>query len=362
MNCSDLLRESGCGSERQRGRKIKIIGGDVEMNVNGTGTQYYPAWQEAGRGQNNNSGIGFASRMADIVGTNASESGRKTNAASRRDNYVGGDAASVYGMGVYSRNISASQNLNLPIETERYRIEDASYVDGVPAYEIMDKVTGRGLYIREEQLMIQKDEKTGLEFVINMDQPFSCNVPMTGELKGLLNEIAGKRGIDLKEVPLQGGLTVNRDPETGLHYLSIQGNEAKGMSVVATSKEDLEIIEKLADEFTKYSVSSQRSTAGLYALLEISGNLKREGEGMTFLTPNGITYIPYDGNTDKAWEIDIPGSDYSTARNYLAMGIEASNYQTWLSKFNSAKLLDVDAGLLSHYSMNGDRNGYRFMS
>ena len=217
--------------------------------------------------------------------------------------------------------------------------------------------TGRGLYIREDQLMIQKDEKTGLEFVINMDQPFSCNVPMTGELKGLLNEISGKRGIDLKEVPLQGGLTVNQDPKTGLRYLSIQGNEAKGMSVVATSKEDLEIIEKLADEFTKYSVSSQRSTAGLYALLEISGNLKREGEGMTFLTPNGITYIPYDGNTEKAWEIDIPSSDYGAARKYLAMGMEASNYQTWLSKFNSAKLLDVDAGLLSHYSMNSDRNG-----
>ena len=94
------------------------------------------------------------------------------------------------------------------------------------------------------------------------------------------------------------------------------------MSVVAASKEDLEIIEKLADEFTKYSVSSQRSTAGLYALLEISGNLKREGEGMTFLTPNGITYIPYDGNTEKAWEIDIPSSDYGAARKYLAMGME----------------------------------------
>jgi hypothetical protein len=225
----------------------------------------------------------------------------------------------------------------------------------------MDKETGRGLYIREDQLMIQKDEKTGLEFVINMDQPFSCNVPMTGELKELLNEIAGKRGIDLKEVPLQGGLTVNQDPKTGLRYLSIQGNEAKGMSVVATSKEDLEIIEKLADEFQKYAVSSQWSTAGLYALLEISGNLKREEEGMTFLTPNGITYIPYDGNTDKAWEIDIPSSDYSVARKYLTMGIEASNYQTWLSKFNSARLLDVDTEQLNHYSMNGDRNGYRFM-
>lgn len=94
---------------------------------------------------------------------------------------MGGGASGIYGMGVYSRkDISASQHLSLPIETERYKIEDARYVEGVPAYEIMDKETGRGLYIREDQLMIQKDEKTGLEFVINMDQHFSCNVPMTG--------------------------------------------------------------------------------------------------------------------------------------------------------------------------------------
>ena len=33
-----------------------------------------------------------------------------------------------------------------------------------------------------------------------------------------------------------------------------------------------------------------------------------------FLTPNGITYIPYDGDYSKAWEIDMPGSCYATAR------------------------------------------------
>ncbi len=320
------------------------------MGISGIGDSHYPAWQEAGRAQKNSSGIGFASRMADMVGTNASENGRETNAVFGRDNYVSEDVASIYGMVVYSRkDISASQELNLPIETERYKIEDASYVDGVPAYEIKDKETGRGLYIREDQLMIQKDEKTGLEFVINMDQPFSCNVLMTEELKGLLDEIAGKRGIDLQEVPMQGGLTVNQDPKTGLRYLSIQGNEAKEVSIVMTSKEDWEILEKLADEFQKYSVSSQRSTAGLYALLEISGNLKREEDGFTFLTPNGITYIPYDGNPSKAWEIEIPASDYSAARKYLAMGIEASNYQTWLSKFNNAKLLDSNTEPLNHF-------------
>lgn len=332
------------------------------MSVNRVGASHNPAWQEAGRGQKNSSGIGFASRMADLVGTNASENGRKINVFSGRGNYVGGDAVSIYGMGVYSRkDISVSKDLNLPIETERYKIEDASYIEGVPAYEIRDKEMERGLYIREDQLMIQKDERTGLEFVINMDQPFSCNVLMTEELIGLLDEIAGKRGIDLQEVSMQGGLTVNQDPKTGLRYLSIQGNEAKGMSVVATSKEDLEIIEKLADEFQKYAVSSQRSTAGLYALLEISGNLKRENEGFTYLTPNGITYIPYDGNPGKAWEIEILGSDYSAVRKYLAMGIEASNYQTWLGRFNSARLLDADTEPLNHYSVNGDRNGYCFI-
>ena len=66
----------------------------------------------------------------------------------------------------------------LPIETERYKIEDATYVNGVAAYEIVDKQTGKDFYIREDQLAIQRDEKTGMEFLINMDQPFSYNVKM----------------------------------------------------------------------------------------------------------------------------------------------------------------------------------------
>lgn len=67
-------------------------------------------------------------------------------------------------------------------------------------------------------------------------------------------------------------MVVNRDPKTGLNYLSIKGNEAQGVSVIITSDKDIETLDKLADEFQKYPVSSQRSTAGLYALLEISGN------------------------------------------------------------------------------------------
>lgn len=126
-----------------------------------------------------------------------------SNKISTRDSYV--NSTDYSNFGIYTKN-SISQDVELPIETERYKIEDATYVNGVAAYEIVDKQAGKDFYIREDQLAIQRDEKTGMEFLINMDQPFSYNVTMTSELKNLLNDLSDKRNIDIKEIPLQGGI------------------------------------------------------------------------------------------------------------------------------------------------------------
>ena len=274
-----------------------------------------------------------------------------SNKVSTRDSYVNG--MDYNNFGIYTKN-SISQDVELPIETERYKIEDATYVNGVAAYEIVDKQAGKDFYIREDQLAIQRDEKTGMEFLINMDQPFSYNVTMTSELKNLLNDLSDKRNIDIKEIPLQGGLVVNRDSKTGLNYLSIKGNEAQGVSVIITSDKDIETLNKLADEFQKYPVSSQRSTAGLYALLEISGNLKRKKDGFTFLTPNGITYIPYDSDSNKAWEIDMPGSCYATARKCLAAENDCANISTWTKILKGIKIYYGD-----NYGATQENNAYK---
>ena len=274
-----------------------------------------------------------------------------SNKVSTRDSYVNG--MDYNNFGIYTKN-SISQDVELPIETERYKIEDATYVNGVAAYEIVDKQAGKDFYIREDQLAIQRDEKTGMEFLINMDQPFSYNVTMTSELKNLLNDLSDKRNIDIKEIPLQGGLVVNRDSKTGLNYLSIKGNEAQGVSVIITSDKDIETLNKLADEFQKYPVSSQQSTAGLYALLEISGNLKREKDGFTFLTPNGITYIPYDGDSSKAWEIDMPGSCYATARKCLAAENDCADISTWTKNLKGIKIYYGD-----NYGATQENNVYK---
>lgn len=260
--------------------------------------------------------------------------------------------------------LDATQQNNDPIETERYKIADASYMEGVPAYEIVDKMSGTTLYLREDQLFIQRDEKTGFEFIMNMDldQPVPPNILVTDELKNLIGDLAEKRNFDVKETGLQGGLVVNRDIRTGINYLSVYGNESKAVSLIITSEKDIEVLNKLSDEFQQYSVSSQRETAGLYSLLEISGNLKREKEGFVYLTPMGLTYIPYDGDSSKAWETDIPNSYLSKVREYLATGEDCTDINTWVNMIKGIKVYYADGNreVLANSSFKYDDVGKQF--
>ena len=68
-----------------------------------------------------------------------------SNKISTRDSYV--NSTDYSNFGIYTQN-SISQDIELPIETERYKIEDATYVNGVAAYEIVDKQAGKDFYIR----------------------------------------------------------------------------------------------------------------------------------------------------------------------------------------------------------------------
>ncbi len=96
------------------------------------------------------------------------------------------------------------------------------------------------------------------------------------------------------------------------------------------------------------------NAAGMYGIGAYSKILNGLPEKRNFdikdIARRGGVNIPYDGNPDKAWENEISGSDHSAARKNPAMGIETSSYRTWLSKCNSAKLLDVGAEPSKHFS------------
>ena len=56
------------------------------------------------------------------------------------------------------------------------------------------------------------------------------------------------------------------------------------------------------------------------------------------LTPNGVTYIPYDGDSSKAWEIDMPGSCYATARKCLAAENDCADISAWTKNLKGIKI------------------------
>ena len=120
------------------------------MSISGIGMSDHSTPWKKRKPQSNNSNTNFAIHMAgaNIANTHdrasaiTSGNGIVTGMISGRDTYVSG-ASGVCAVGVYSKeSISATQELDLPIETERYKIEDASFLEGVAAYSITDKETG----------------------------------------------------------------------------------------------------------------------------------------------------------------------------------------------------------------------------
>lgn len=139
------------------------------MNINGISVSDNSAPWKKRKTQRSITETDFANRMADINRSNtvrqASDrtNGRKaiSEAISRRDIYVN-DTSGICSAGLYSKgNTSAAPEWNLPIETDRYRIEDASFLEGAAAYSITDKETGRSLYMREDQLVIRLNQFPG---------------------------------------------------------------------------------------------------------------------------------------------------------------------------------------------------------
>ena len=234
----------------------------------------------------------------------------------------------------YNNYSGQKSDFQFPMETDGYKIEQSEQFEGVPAYILTDKMTGKSFYIREDKLEIQKDEKSGNEFIINMDQPYSYNMRVTDELKSLLQDLSDKQGFNLNEVPMKDNLTVKRDSKSGLEYLTTEGREWAGCSVVIKSQEDIDKLEKLTSEFAKYPVGSDPHVANLYALLEIAGTLRRGDEGLTYFTDEWITYASYDGDKTKSWELKMPEGCYDIAGKILYSDFDFTDPDEWVKQLS----------------------------
>ena len=97
-------------------------------------------------------------------------------------------------------------------------------------------------------------------------------------------------------------------------------------------------------------------------MLEISGNLKRESEGFTYLSPDGISYVPYNGDNRAGWYISYPSPfDYSKAREFPAKGSNLSDAYTWLGVFPKAEIIWPYVEPWSQYNRNETGHGFQYM-
>lgn len=262
-------------------------------------------------------------------------------------------------LGVYSNSTPKSAvAIEFPLETKGYKIEEAEQFEGVQAYILTDKLTGNNFYIREDQLVIQKDEKSGYEFVMNMDQPYSYNIRVTEEFKTLLQDLANTRGFDLNEIPMKNNMTVKKDNKTGLEYLITEGREWEGVSVIIKSVGDLDKLKKLTDTFSAYSIGSDQHVASLYALLEIGGSLRRGKEGLVYFTDKWITYASYDGDRSKSWALEMEDGFYSVAKKTLYTDFDFSSSGEWLKKLNATSTTSRYLNVWDSFSLY--RTGYSY--
>ena len=101
------------------------------------GSEYLQQQAICNKGNHERNGFRFSDKMKEAQKTQSAnmQSANRTV----RDSYS--HDTSIHNAGVYSRN-DIAQQLELPIETDRYVIRDASEMEGVTAYFIGDRQTG----------------------------------------------------------------------------------------------------------------------------------------------------------------------------------------------------------------------------
>jgi len=279
------------------------------------------------------------------------------NINSGKDSYTNTSSLKSDDLGLYTKSINKS--IEFPLESGRYHIEfDRNYkgIEGNGIYTVQDKDTGIKIRISESELLIRKDAKSGMEFLLATDNTGKAILQqlfVTPELKSMLSEVTESIGKELKEAPLPDGSSVKRDSKTGLCCLlytwSHPGqSEQMGAGIIFTSKEEQETFSKLADEWSLYpTINNNRTTAEWYATLELSGYIKRGNEGYLHISSDSISYNTYDKeNHKKSWSILLADkyhefvmenlfnmTDFTSANSWVQLlkesGIKNGFFEVW---------------------------------
>lgn len=187
-----------------------------------------------------------------------------------------------------------------PIETERYTIQE---LDKGYLY-IYDKERTEGISWELNEDKIQVDEETGTKFLINdFGSGFFMMMTVDAELEKGLKESLGVDHLEEKKLT---GFTVHQDKKTGIKYVTANGYESRGGSLVLDA-EGSEKLDSLAKVYLKKYYPDLVKTyneAWFYASFEVRGLAKQLENGIMMISPNSISFKSKDGKNDWGYIFD----------------------------------------------------------
>ena len=298
------------------------------MSINGVGAGY-PAWRETGKTQRNNSGTGFANKMAgaDTAGSVLSQrtSVRMAGQNSALEAYRASAASAV-------RNVKPAYET---YESENYRIVPDNEAGCFDIYNKQGEKLGAFSY---SDIKVRQDSATGKQFLISEHGTMSYDaLVMDGELKEALQNVMGVEALETEALQ---GFTLKTHSGTGIQYLIRDGEEGRGGKVLLQSQSDIEKYEALAETyFKKYPNLVHDKNAGyIWADLEIKGLAQHTENGIISMGFNGMSYND-NSNYKNNWSVLFSGDTYKAIFDWLQNNRgsieEMQKFTTWQDVFKN---------------------------
>lgn len=269
------------------------------MSINGIGVGY-PVWRGMGKTQKNNSGTGFADRIANVAST--------------------------------VRDVKPAYET---YESANYKIEPN---DGIGRFDIYNKQGERLGVFNYSDIKIRQDSTTGKQFLISEHGTMSYDaMVMDDELKDALQNVMCVE--TLETVELQG-FTLKTHSGTGIQYLVRDGEEGRGGKALLQSQADIDKYESLAETYlNKYpNLIESKEEAYTWADLEIRGLAQHTDHGIISMGYDGMVYND-NSNYKNNWSISFSGDAYNLffdwLQSYRESIEELQKFFTWQDMFKS---------------------------
>ena len=352
------------------------------MGIGGIGSSNSYLYENLNRNNSRNRGTAFFDQAEITTAPNSRGVSEQSSRFSANDAYnrmtMNGKFRSEIGES-YLQNLDYSNTYLLrqvqgevqKVENERYSIDISDQIAGY--WCIHDKETGKSLTFDPMSTNVQTDGNTGKDYIVSCD-PWGGLIDVMYADDTLIEGIKTFLHTDqITKSALNDKYSIEVHAYTGIEVLKVKGHEGNGSWVMMSGDEQqLEKLQELADLYKeKYPniVKDDNLALMYYAMGEVTGNVVRTGNGIMFISCNGISYMD-NNDPSKNWGFIYSENDtdiynaimQAIIEGSIKGGIESvSGWEEWFQeKGHSYERIFSDEELAAMANGKEIRNGVNF--